>query len=380
MLARKTFPEEVNPPLSALPPWRVLLAIWGCVGVGLAIETLGQLPGAPDLVPAWAIVQQFLRAAFWAAMTRPVLRWRQRWPLKGPRRYGHLMLHLMFSVILMVAFLLARFPGFLWIRGIRLSDMTWDFFLAGVRLRNVIDMLFYWSIFVGGWIFDLICREHEHQVSAAELKSRLTEAELAALRQQVQPHFLFNALSAIGALVRFGRKEEAVHGLVGLSEIHRTLLDSAGVATVTLEQELAFVERYLAIEKLRFGDRLQVIYAVDPTARPLPVPNLILQPIVENAVKHGVACRAGPSRVLITVRRGQDSVLITVCNDRPDEKASPTGGTGFGLRGVRQRLERLHGDRARLDFDFYAAAGPTATLKLPVQYEVSRETNPLPHR
>lgn len=338
--------------------------MWACVGVLLGVQALAMVPeGATTGFKVWVVSQQFARAAFWMLLTPWLARLRRRWPCAGPWRYLHLAGHLALSLVLMFVFWAARVPVFRLIGGPPLDGLH-DLLLS-FNLRNFVDVVLYWSTLVGVWVYELMRAEERHAVNESELRARLAETELGALRQQVQPHFLFNALNAISALVRLDRRPEAVQALAQLSALQRSLLESAGVPAVPLAQEIAFVERYLAIERLRFGERLVARVVCDPAAAELPVPNLLLQPLVENAVKHGVARRTAPCRVEVSVERRADTLRLIVRNDPPDADQAAAPGTGFGLRGTRQRLERLHGARARVDFAVTADA-VTVTLELPL--------------
>jgi two-component system LytT family sensor kinase len=357
----------VNPAPASPSRWPALAAIWACVAVVLCVQAWATLPaGANAGFTAWVMIQQVGRALFWALLTPVVVRLRERLPLHGPRRYAHLVAHLAFAVAGMVSFWALRVPVMLWINDLPFTQLTLEVFVSSFNPRNLVDVALYWCAFVGAWVFGLLEARQRHEVNEAELRMRLAESELGALRQQVQPHFLFNALNAIGALVRLDRKREAVHALAQLSALQRTLLESAGVPAVPLAQEIAFVERYLAIEQLRFGERMAVTISVDAAAAEVPVPNLLLQPIVENAVKHGVARRSGPTRVSVNAVRLRGALRLVVRNDPPEADVAAGPGTGFGLRGARERLERLYAGRAALHFDPSHPDGVTVTLDLPL--------------
>lgn len=357
-------PAPVNP-----SRWRPLAAIWACAAVLLSVQALAMMPaGASVGFELWVVSQQIARAFFWALLTPVVLRLREWLPLSGSRRYWHLGAHLALSLASMLVFWALRVPLLVWFNNQPLSALTPEILLSSFNPRNFIDPALYWCTFVGAWVMELLRAQQRLQVNESELRARLAESELGALRQQVQPHFLFNALNAIGALVRLERRQEAVHALAQLSALQRTLLESSGVPTVPLAQEIAFVERYLAIERLRFGERMQASVTIDPAAAEVAVPNLLLQPIVENAVKHGVARRTGPTRVSVHAVRLRGALRLVVRNDAPEADIPPGAGTGFGLRGARQRLARLYGDRASLHFDPAHPDGVTVTIDLPVPH------------
>jgi two-component system, LytTR family, sensor histidine kinase AlgZ len=188
-------------------------------------------------------------------------------------------------------------------------------------------------------------RDAERRIMASQVSAR--EAELRALRAQLNPHFLFNSLNSISALT--GAEPEAARRMCGLlGDFLRTSLALGGRDRVTFEEELGLADRYLAIEQVRFGSRLAVERAVEPGALACRVPPLLIQPLIENAVKHGVADRVEGGTIRLAARRHGDVLEIDVRNPR-DPEAPPRRGTGLGLDIVRQRLAALDPKRARLD-------------------------------
>jgi sensor histidine kinase YesM len=205
------------------------------------------------------------------------------------------------------------------------------------------------------------------------LEKLRAEAELSALQARINPHFLFNTLNSLAALIPVdpAAAEEMTQRL---SECFRYVL-RASHGPVTLENEIAFVEDYLALEKLRFGDRLTVRVEIDPAARILPVPGLIVQPLVENALKHGLAPLEGGGSVGIRVLRRDGQVLVQVEDDgrglaRP-ERPGDAGGTG--LTNVRGRLRSAFGPRATLELSSLPGGGALALLSIPVDEEAPRD-------
>jgi hypothetical protein len=344
--------------------WPVIFSIWTCVAVALTLQAWATIPaGTMPLTIAWIESQQLARALFWALLTPVVLRLREALPLSGPRRYMHFLAHAGLSVVGLAVFFAWRVPIYLWLAKM---EFAWSLLAAGFNPRNLIDIVCYWGIMLGGWLLDQLAESRRRALAEAELREKLAQAELAALRQQVQPHFLFNALNAIAALVRADRRTEAVNMIAQLSSLQRALLEGVGVAQVPLEREIAFVEKYLAVERLRFGERMQVQIEIDPACRHVLVPNLLLQPLVENAVKHGIARRIGPGRVRVVALGHRDRLQLTVCNDPPDDGTPAGEGTGFGLASTRDRLARLYGGRGQLRFQTGHVEGIVVTVELPL--------------
>jgi LytS/YehU family sensor histidine kinase len=208
---------------------------------------------------------------------------------------------------------------------------------------------------------------HEHELRASQLEVRLTEARLEALRAQLNPHFLFNALNTIAMLVRRQANPEALRGIVGLSQLLRQVLDRRDAAEVGLGEELALVEHYLAIEQLRYRDRLEVRMDVAPEALEARVPSLLLQPLVENAVRHGIGPRNDAGWIRIAGRRLRDRLRVEVQDNGP---GFPPGWEarsqrGLGLTNTRERLLSLYARNHRLELGNAPSGGALVAVTIP---------------
>ncbi|MGQ0538971.1 MAG: sensor histidine kinase [Gemmatimonadaceae bacterium] len=207
----------------------------------------------------------------------------------------------------------------------------------------------------------------EREVRAAHLEAQLALAQFHALRAQLHPHFLFNSLNAISALMHKD-VERADRMLARLSELLRLAIDSAATPEVRLSDELEFVQRYLAIERLRFGDRLDVQVAVPVETFDAMVPNMLLQPIVENAVRHGVAPHARSGRVTIRAERLGERLAIVVSdtgNGIAARLPNASSGAGVGLRATRERLAKLYGRAQELELVNVAHGGFETRVTIP---------------
>jgi LytS/YehU family sensor histidine kinase len=208
----------------------------------------------------------------------------------------------------------------------------------------------------------------EQELVAQELRLQTSRSELKALRAQINPHFLFNALNAIASLIHTNpsRADEAVEQL---AEVFRYTLRRSESEWAPLDQELAFARAYLDVERARFGSRLTCVIDSDPLSPPPQVPSMLLQTLIENAVKHGVSQTRGPGRIEVMVRTVPDQVTVEVRDNGPGPGATQTlsrDGEGFGLRSVRQRLAGHFGDRARLELVRDETAGVTiARITMP---------------
>jgi two-component system LytT family sensor kinase len=203
------------------------------------------------------------------------------------------------------------------------------------------------------------------QAETAQLQAQLAEARLSALRSQIDPHFLFNTLNAVSALVE--RDPRGVRRMIArLSELLRHSLEGAGEPVVTLRQELDFVERYLEIMRIRFQGSLEVETRVDDGVLDALVPNLILQPLVENAAKHGVGRQRGVGRIEIGARREGERVVLSVRDNGPGLGEAPLR-EGVGVRNTRERLAQLYGDAGALALRPATGGGVEAEVSLPYQ-------------
>ncbi|HEX5042395.1 MAG TPA: sensor histidine kinase [Candidatus Polarisedimenticolaceae bacterium] len=352
-------------------PFLVVVALWSLVGL---LDT-GQLyfslewQGRPE--PFWRCLQWVMPEYWiWAALTPFILTMARRFPLEQglwPRRGAlHLVLgaavaalHLFVATWLMWAVDPPRTPG-----------LTYGaYYLQGFFRWFLVENLFYWVVLGAGTAWEYAKRVRERELRATQLESQLVHAQLQALRMQLHPHFLFNTLHAVSVLVRKGDDQAAVRMIAGLSDLLRLALDSAGAHEVPLRQEIDFVERYLAIEQIRFPDRLEVAVSLAPDTLDALVPNMLLQPLVENAVRHGVARAAFASRITIQAQRLDGKLEIRIRDTGPGPHASAVAGSGVGLRNARERLSRLYGTEHELRLEPGSAGGTLVVLRLPFRHD-----------
>ena len=232
-------------------------------------------------------------------------------------------------------------------------------------LQAHISFLTYWVIVGSSYAVEYYISSRERALRAAQLEAQVAAAQLHALRLQLQPHFLFNTLNAIGALMR-DNVESADVMLTRLSDLLRATLTTADAAELPLNRELELLQPYLDIQMTRIGTRLTLTIEIEPQALDVLVPTLMLQPLVENAIKHGIADRSGPGRVEIAARLSPDFLEITVQDDGPGPAASWTTG-GHGLDNVRRRLAALHGEAASFTLEHVASGGAIARVRLPMR-------------
>jgi two-component system, LytTR family, sensor kinase len=236
------------------------------------------------------------------------------------------------------------------------------------RFNNgiVAALLLYGTILVVNSVLESRERLASQEMETARLNEQLSKAQLRALRQQIEPHFLFNTLNAVSGLVREGRNDAAVSMIAGLSDFLRRVLQDSSRQQVPLREEMEFTETYLAIQKARFADRLQLSVDVPADLYAAQVPSLILQPMVENAVKHGIAKRVGGGAIRIAASRANGTLTLSVFNDGPSlPEGCEENPDGIGIANVRSRLRSLYGERFSLSLRNQEMGGVEASVSLP---------------
>jgi two-component system LytT family sensor kinase len=227
------------------------------------------------------------------------------------------------------------------------------------------DVLTAWTLFGIRHGIEYYRRYRVRELRASQLETKLAVAQLEVLKMQLQPHFLFNTLHAISTLM-YRDVEAADRMITRLSDFVRLTIDSAGVQEVTLKREMECLDKYLDIEQVRFADRLEIRRAIDPATLDLLVPNLVLQPLAENAVRHGIAPRSSAGRIEIVARVEGGALIIEVLDDGPGTAAIREG---VGLSNTRARLAHLYCTAARIDFGTAPNGGFGARLTLPAHTE-----------
>ena len=227
------------------------------------------------------------------------------------------------------------------------------------------NMLVYWVVVTGAHALAYYRSFRERERRVLELEASLTSARLQALQMQLNPHFLFNALNGISTLM-YRDVDAADSMLVKLAELLRHALDRSQQQTVPLREELAFLDRYLALEQMRFSDRLQIRREIDPGTLAAAVPNLILQPLVENAIKHGLEPQSRPG--LITLRASRPApgrLRLEIEDNGRGLPSEPPTRTGIGTANCRARLAQMYGQAASFGLEAGIAGGVRAIVEIP---------------
>jgi two-component system, LytTR family, sensor kinase len=352
-----------------LPRLPVIFAAWLAPALLSAFDNYMQSRLSNER-PEWRSV--LFNGADWllyAALTPAVFRISRRFPLQqrqGVRR--RIALHIGCALAMCVAW--ATLGQFL-----RLAIFHPPAGFTVMQFWHALEGWIFTTLPFGtGVYFALVGIEHalafmaqarERETQAVRLTAQLAEARLGALRMQLNPHFLFNSLNAITVLVRDQNTAAASRMLELLSDVLRLVLRAEASHETPLSTELEFLERYLAIEQVRFSDRLRPRIEVDAANRRALAPQLILQPLVENALRHGIARRADAGTLEIAARRDGETLVLTVRDDGPGLDPGGSATTGVGLANIRARLAALYGDRASLDIADAAGGGVVATIRLP---------------
>ncbi len=356
--------------MSRVPPFPrtapALVAGFAAVGLLNAIERWFQgtsLTTAALWPVAW---REFLRAGVWLALAPAVVALCRRFPLREIRRPRVAAAHLAGLAFFPAAHIVLNYTVFNLILAepLDLPTIRRELWLS-FGLFSHFNVLTYVGLLGAIWALAMLRATRERELAAFRLDAQLAGARLTALQMQLQPHFLFNTLNTILPLL-YSRPEAAARTLVDLGELVRIGLKTGPGPFVPLETELSFLSRYLDIERTRFEDRLTVTWTIDPAAREAAVPSLLLQPLVENAIKYGVAATPGPVQIEILARRTGSRLALAVRDDGP---GLPRGGAkpdrGVGVANTKARLWQLYGERHLFSLADRPGGGVEAILVVP---------------
>ena len=318
----------------------------------------------------WDVFHEIVYATVWAACT-PVILWGAgRWRLEPGARRGALWPHLGLMVVVALVQITATYTAhylLLSAAGHPPAQPLGALIKNGFVWGAFTGSLYYWVI-IGVYTAFLYPRlYHAQRRTAAELRAQLTHAQLDALRLQLHPHFLFNTLNAIAALAPTDAAR-AQRMLARLGDLLRQTLDT-DAAEITVERELTLLAPYVEIQRLRFGERFRYVERVAPDALGALVPALLFQPLVENAVHHGVSRRPGGATVSLAVERRGSRLVLEVADDGPGPGNGGPGGNGIGLANTRARLGQLYSGDHRIELVAGGNGGATLTVDIPFRTE-----------
>ncbi len=332
--------------------------------------------GSPPPMPLGDIVVLSLTEwLLWVPLAFYLVWLAHRFPFDQRRWLGSVSLMVLFSVVCSVVKVAMDVPVQLFLRpahswGMLKFEDALGLFLILFFARFLIYVLISWAVLGIAHAVEHYRKFRERELRASQLETRLAQAQLQVLKMQLHPHFLFNTLNAISALIHQD-VDVADRMLARLGELLRLTLENAGTQVVSLRQELEFIGPYLEIQQSRLGSRLAVRLDIDPEAMDARVPNLVLQPLVENAIQHGIAPRPGGGRIELSARRQGDRLLLQVRDDGPGlrEPDRPTGQRGVGLANTRARLEQMYGADHSLRLANHPEGGLAVTVELPFRDE-----------
>jgi two-component system LytT family sensor kinase len=362
--------------------WVSFFLLWLALGFFSAGTILVELPPIRRIGPpppgtlginARTFLWQLAIWLGWIAVAPAALWLRGRLPIERASLKRTLPVHL-FAVILLCALhsglvLLTRLlimPGGETIDGRQANAMLTFWSIRDLPFAS----LFYGSILGIASAVDYYRQFRERQLRASQLEAQLAHAELQMLKMQLHPHFLFNTLNGITGLVRDNDNAAAVEMLVGLSDLLRQTLDNAGKQQVRLGEELEWLELYLKLQQIRFSDRLQVSIQAEPETLDALVPNLITQPLIENAIRHGLSPRARPGSVTLSAQRDNGRLVLRV---RDDGVGLPEGWSlanckGVGLLNTKARLRQLYGSDFTLEIRNREQGGVESLIAVPLHH------------
>jgi two-component system, LytTR family, sensor kinase len=361
---------DAPPSRFELSRWLWIAAIWSGVGLFDATQTVFVMR-AEGMHHAWARLFITLPLSWlpWALATTLVLRLGRQFPLAQWRRFTTWSMH--FAACTLIGLIFSAWSAALeelldpWAKG-AVAEPFQKLWFGKFENGLLSFVIIYGFILTVSYVLDSRDRLAFQQTETARLNEQLSKAQLNALRRQIEPHFLFNTLNAIAGLIREKRNDAAVSMIAGLSDCLRRAMEDSNRQQVPLGEELEFVQKYLDIQKVRFAERLQVSVNVPGELFPAQVPSLILQPMVENAVKHGIAKRVQGGAIRIAGSRSDGRLTLSVYNDGPGlpvgwEKTS----SGIGISNVRTRLRGLYGDAFEFSMRNQSPDGVEVSVSVP---------------
>jgi two-component sensor histidine kinase len=352
--------------------WGTILGVWAGLGIIYAgpiyLEVRAEgMNHAASRVFSWGI----LTWCAWAPLM-PVMVWlARRYSLVGSAWKRNVLVHVPAFLIISAAHSAAATVITLTVKpfdNMGTSPMAfWPRFLSRMAGAFGSDLLVYGAVIGVCYAFDYYRKYREREFLATQLEAQLAQAQLESLRTQLHPHFLFNTLNGVVGLVRDNKNEAAVNMLVGLSDLLRHALEHSTQQEVELKEEIDFLELYLNIQQMRFSDRLQIKLDIDPNTTGALVPSLILQPLAENALRHGIGRSVASGLVGISSHLENGSLKLTVFDNGaglPENWQLKSGG-GIGLANTAARLEQLYGENHRLDVRNRPEGGVEVVIVVP---------------
>jgi two-component system, LytTR family, sensor kinase len=362
--------------MTSTKKWVAIVAVWAMLGVIYAGPIYFEVRSEGMDHAAWRVFSWgILTWLAWAPLTPAIVWLARRYSLVEDAWKRNLIIHL---------------PAFLFISGLHTAAATaitlsikpfdnmgsspfmfWPRFLSRLKGSFGSDLLVYGAVIGICYALDYYRKYRDREFLASRLEAQLAQAQLDSLRMQLHPHFLFNTLNSIVGLVRDNKNSAAVSMLVGLSDLLRHALEHSAQHEVQLREELNFIKLYLKIQEMRFSDRLQIEFDIDPATTKALVPNLILQPLTENALRHGIARSADSGLVGISSAITDGHLRLTVYDNGaglPDDWQMK-GSAGIGLANTAARLQQLYDDNHQFDIRNRDGGGVEVVILIPMRSE-----------
>lgn len=351
--------------------WTIIVAFWTFFGLLAASQLYFGLRMEGLNLPLWRVFGATLCGWWpWIPATAVVLALGRRFPVERGTWLRVLPIHL--TAALIITFV--QFSIFTYAMLVfapfgpeKIRRPFFELMLGRAMSQFHIELIIYAAILGLSYAVRYYFRFREGEFRASQLETRLAQAQLQTLKTQLQPHFLFNTLNGIAGLVRDNRNKAAVDMIAGLSDLLRYTLENAGKHEVPLKEELEFLELYLDIQQMRFSDRLRVEMRVAPETLDALVPNLILQPLVENAIRHGLSKRTAAGTIGVTADRDDGLLRLQILDDGAGLKREDGVKLveGVGLSNTRARLAQLYAEGQRFTISERPSGGVEVTMIIP---------------
>jgi two-component system LytT family sensor kinase len=350
--------------------WLVIFAVWTGIALFFCGQTVLRFFVRGEPVLWWVLRGEIAYWWLWVPLTPLALAAVRRFWITRENRWRTIAIHCVIALIIGLLHEVMWHSLIVLTRDIHLISPPGENIVFDAR-RIPVGMLTgfykYWALIGLYSAFVYARRSREQQIHSAQLETRLAQAELQALRMQLHPHFLFNTLHAV-SMLNFSDVDAANRMLVRLSDLLRMSLDNSGKQLVSLREELDFLRKYLEIEQTRFQDRLRVVFDVDESLLDAEVPNLVLQPLVENAIRHGVSKTAQTGVLEISAQRRDGQLELRVCDNGPGlpPQWNLEQHTGIGLSTTIVRLQQLYGRHQRFALERRAGGITCAEVVIPL--------------
>lgn len=359
--------------------WGVHLAIWTALGLFWATRLYSSYNYDDHTVPwiqtaLWGLTDWYT----WGALSPLVFLLARRWPLERDRWLTSLPLHLVFSLLLAALQLAVYSLLFIWVGGLDYLMQSydnpdyWTVYQSLFLGKYHSSILVYWGILFVYSTAKYYREYRRERLRAADIEARLAKAELASLKMQLQPHFLFNTLNTIASLMR-ENIDEAETMIARLGDLLRASLERGSAQESALADEIQFLQKYLEIEAVRYQDRLTVRYEIQREVLDALIPSLILQPLVENAVKYGIAPIESGGIITISAKRTNDRLELAVADNGPGLPAEwrQIAAGRVGLTNTEARLRQLYGAKQRFSAEANPEAETGALVKIILPYKAA---------